>query len=259
MAPSNTLLLRLLVVVTVFLPFAAGRTQAQLVDSPLEGTPTLTAFPEYPAAARLDRLEGEATVCFTIDSEGGVNRPRIRSSTDKIFEKPTLKAIRESTFQPLEAGQVEALRPVCRTYRYLLDQLDPLYVANDSITPPAPLAGSAASLVASAPNTDPLPPIEQGGLAPEGADADASIAADTLTTSASPLPPEEPICTTRKRPGTRIDYKFCYTPEQQVMVREAKERAFHDLQQEGRWRDQAIQEAQMENRYPTGAGMGPSH
>lgn len=83
--------------------------------------PVLTPFPRYPTIARRDRIEGEATVCFTLDKRGNVKWPTITSSTHKIFRRPALRAIKKSTFEPLRPGQVAAKKKSCRTYRFKLD------------------------------------------------------------------------------------------------------------------------------------------
>ncbi len=90
-------------------------------DSSTDRTPAITAFPKYPPVARRDRMEGEAVVCFIIDARGKVIRPSIRSSTHKIFEKPAMRAIRSSSFEPLQAGKKMATAKTCRTYRFRLD------------------------------------------------------------------------------------------------------------------------------------------
>ncbi len=248
----NALSLLLPIVFACFLFIEAGPAQAQVADLQRERTPALTTFPEYPEDARRNRLEGEATACFTIDAKGGVNRARISSSTDEVFEKPTLKAIRASTFEPLATGQIESRTPTCRTYRFTLDQLAPLYVPRESTEPEGPLAGSVASIPLGSVPEQPSPP-EQAILALSAAAAETPAAGDTLITAAAPLRPAEPICATRRRPGTRIDYTYCYTPEQQVEATEAKERFLHDLDRETQSRDQAILEYQISH----GGAMPP--
>ena len=90
-------------------------------DSSRERTPLVTEFPKYPYVARRDRIQGEATVCFTVNSRGTVVRPGIRNSSHRIFRRPALKAIRRSTFEPLEEGEVSSSLKTCRTYRFKLD------------------------------------------------------------------------------------------------------------------------------------------
>jgi TonB family protein len=101
-----------------------------LTDSTTDRLPAVTSFPKYPSIARRDRIEGEATVCFIIDSRGRIIRPSIRNSTHRIFEKPALRAIRNSSFEPLRAGEKMATEKTCRTYRFRLDSVT---ASNDSV------------------------------------------------------------------------------------------------------------------------------
>lgn len=90
-------------------------------DSSSERTPTVTAVPQYPATARRDRVEGEATVCYFIDSKGRIRKPALRQSSHRIFAKPSLKAIKQSSYEPLRADQKVSTVKTCRTYRFLLN------------------------------------------------------------------------------------------------------------------------------------------
>lgn len=100
-----------------------------IFDSSTDRVPLLTAFPKYPSVARRDRIEGEATVCFKIKTNGKISRPSIRDSTHKIFVRPTMRAIKKSTFEPLGPSQVLATSKTCRTYRF---RLEPLVVKTES-------------------------------------------------------------------------------------------------------------------------------
>jgi TonB family protein len=82
--------------------------------------PEVTRFPYYPALARRQRIEGEVTVCFKVAPDGRILEANVTSSTHEIFEKPALEAIRQSSFEPLAAGE-ELVPTVCRTYRFRLD------------------------------------------------------------------------------------------------------------------------------------------
>lgn len=86
--------------------------------------PAVTKFPTYPPLARRDRIEGEATVCFKVAPNGRILDETVESSTHKIFEKPALKAIRESSFEPLGPDGKVSATPVCRTYRFRLDPVE---------------------------------------------------------------------------------------------------------------------------------------
>jgi TonB family protein len=89
-------------------------------DSSSDRIPSVTAAPQYPETARRDRIEGEATVCYSIDKDGRIHRPAVRNSSHKIFAKPALKAIRQSSYEPLRPGQQISLVKTCRTFRFLL-------------------------------------------------------------------------------------------------------------------------------------------
>jgi TonB family protein len=84
--------------------------------------PLVTRFPRYPATARRNRIEGEATVCFKIGPDGRVLDPVVESSTHDVFEEPALEAIRESSFEPLAPGELASAERTCRTFRFRLDR-----------------------------------------------------------------------------------------------------------------------------------------
>jgi len=94
-----------------------------ILDTSADRRPAKTSFPKYPAIARRDRIEGEATVCFSLDKRGKVKRASIKSYTHKIFRRPVLRAIRKSTFESLLPGQVLSKTKACRTYRFKLDPI----------------------------------------------------------------------------------------------------------------------------------------
>ena len=249
---------RIAVTLALCLQLAAAGALAQASGAGLrvpdlkpERIPLNTAVPEYPEQARRERLEGEATVCFSVDERGEVVRPRISSTTDRIFRKPTLNAIRASTFRPLEAGALESPFETCRTYRYTLNPLEPLYVADDSSAPAAPASPEPSA--AAFESTDPLL---------QNAPATAAVArappeSGTLITAADPLPPAEPVCRSVARPGTRIEYTYCTTPEQQAEAEAATGNTMRSLQDESRFRDQAVEQSLTRGGYPRGPGLGP--
>jgi len=94
-----------------------------IFDTSTDRVPMLTAFPKYPSVARRDRIEGEATVCFKIKTNGKISRPSIRDSSHRIFNRPTMRAIKKSTFEPLGPSQVLATAKTCRTYRFRLEPI----------------------------------------------------------------------------------------------------------------------------------------
>jgi len=89
-------------------------------DSSSDRMPSVTAVPQYPEIARRDRIEGEATVCYTIDADGRIRRPAVRRSSHKMFAKPALKAIKKSSYEPLQSNQEATVARTCRTFRFLL-------------------------------------------------------------------------------------------------------------------------------------------
>lgn len=100
-----------------------GARNSYISDSSGERTPLITAFPKYPEVARRDRIEGEATVCFTVNARGRVVRPSVRQYSHKIFRNPALRAARASSFEPLVPGESVSPLKTCRTYRFRLEPI----------------------------------------------------------------------------------------------------------------------------------------
>lgn len=128
MRNSKPLLVTLLLVSLLLLLVApslvaeeAVPRKTHFVDTSTDRTPAKTAFPEYPRIARRDRIEGDTTVCFKIDARGRIRSPRIRETTHAIFKRPALRAIRQSSFEPLAPNEILAQGLICRTYRFRLE------------------------------------------------------------------------------------------------------------------------------------------
>ena len=83
--------------------------------------PRLTVVPVYPELARRERVEGEVQVCFNVDREGNTHRVRVRKSTNRIFEKPSILAARASTYEPLPEDKEMSGIKTCRTFRFHLN------------------------------------------------------------------------------------------------------------------------------------------
>ena len=98
------------------------------VDSSTDRTPATTAFPQYPRIARRDRIEGDATVCFRIDVEGNIHSVKVKNYSHRIFRRPSLQAIKASSFEPLAPDEILQRARSCRTYRF---RLTPITVASD--------------------------------------------------------------------------------------------------------------------------------
>ena len=90
-------------------------------DADTERTPQFTMIPDYPKVARRDRIEGEVQVCFDITRDGRTRRIAVRKSTHRIFEKPAIRAVRASTYEPLPDDAVMSGIKSCRTFRFTLE------------------------------------------------------------------------------------------------------------------------------------------
>lgn len=88
-----------------------------------ERVPLNTVAPVYPEAARRDRVEGDVQVCFNVDREGRPFRIAVRSSTHRIFEKPSIRAIRASRYVELPEEQEVPGIKTCRTFRFRLESV----------------------------------------------------------------------------------------------------------------------------------------
>ena len=101
----------------------AGRESdvTHFTDDTGDRMPLQTMVPVYPERALTERIEGEVQVCFNVDREGRTSRIAIRRSSNRVFEKPAISAIRESTYAPLVQGEVLSGIKTCRTFRFLLD------------------------------------------------------------------------------------------------------------------------------------------
>ena len=83
--------------------------------------PLQTIVPIYPQRALADRIEGEVQVCFNVDREGRTSRIAVRQSSNRLFEKPSILAVRGSTYTSLPQGEELSGIKSCRTFRFLLD------------------------------------------------------------------------------------------------------------------------------------------
>ena len=89
-------------------------------DSSTDRVPLHTVIPEYPRTARRDRIEGEVQVCFNITRGGQATSIAVRRSTHRVFEKPSRKAVRKSTWLPLGKDDPMSGIKACRTFRFNL-------------------------------------------------------------------------------------------------------------------------------------------
>lgn len=111
--------LALTLLVAVSAP-AEAQVGVHNVDSDTDRMPLQTIVPDYPEIARRDRIEGNVQVCFNISRRGYARRIAVRHSTHRVFEKPAMKAVRKSTWQPLGSDvQISGIK-ACRTFRFSL-------------------------------------------------------------------------------------------------------------------------------------------
>ncbi len=92
----------------------------EVLDGNADRTPVKTIIPVYPARARRDRLEGEVQVCYHIDRKGRPYRVAVRKSSNRVFEKPAILAVKASSYMPLAKGVRDAGIKACRTFRFTL-------------------------------------------------------------------------------------------------------------------------------------------
>lgn len=106
-------------------PGAGVAGPASAEDESVERVPLKTVVPVYPESARRDRLEGEVQVCFHIDREGRPYRIAVRNSSHRVFERPSIAAVRASTYAPLEPGTKLPAIKTCRTFHFSLTSFTP--------------------------------------------------------------------------------------------------------------------------------------
>jgi TonB family protein len=99
---------------------AAEPEEARVIDTDTDRIPVHTVVPVYPKKARRDRIEGEVQVCFDIDRSGRTRRVAVRQSTHRIFERPSIRAVKASTFRPLDDSQKLQVIKSCRTFAFSL-------------------------------------------------------------------------------------------------------------------------------------------
>ena len=121
MRPESALLL-------VLLPAACLQAEenavAQIVVELSDRVPLITVAPQYPKNARRDRIEGEVKVCYLVDKHGRTYRVGVRNSTHRTFERPSLRAVKASTYVPLKSGEQVSNVKTCRTFRFQLEPVD---------------------------------------------------------------------------------------------------------------------------------------
>ncbi len=120
---SHALLVAALFAVTDTLPAYASEDAASTVElaADHERLPLHTVMPDYPKIARRDRIEGEVQVCFEVTRDGRTRRIAVRRSTNRVFEKPAIRAVRASSYAPLPKDAPMSGIKACRTFRFTLE------------------------------------------------------------------------------------------------------------------------------------------
>lgn len=115
---------RVFVAVTALLiAFGAAAQDVKItryIDHTTDRIPVHTVVPEYPHVARRDRIEGEVQVCYHIDKKGRPYRVAVRNSSHRIFERPAIRAVKASSYKPLQPGETRSGIKTCRTFRFVL-------------------------------------------------------------------------------------------------------------------------------------------
>ena len=83
--------------------------------------PLQTMVPVYPERALTDRVQGDVEVCFNVDREGRTSRISVRQSSHRMFEKPSVFAVRASSYVPLTENKILSGIKTCRIFRFRLD------------------------------------------------------------------------------------------------------------------------------------------
>ena len=122
MKMSNKLQLALAALLAVSVGYAAETAPPVAVTQDTgERVPLHTVVPRYPEAARRARVEGEVEVCFNVDRDGKTRRVAVRRSSNRVFEKPARRAVRDSTYKPLPDDVELSGIKTCRTFRFYLN------------------------------------------------------------------------------------------------------------------------------------------
>ncbi len=57
-------------------------------------------MPNYPPELRRDKRRGTVHVIFIVDKQGRVQQPKVQKSSDPVFEKAALEAVKQWRFEP---------------------------------------------------------------------------------------------------------------------------------------------------------------
>ena len=192
-------------------------------------------------ARRLSALES-ILVAASFDPTSAAARTRF--STDRRSKRFGHRSLSRSW--PFEGNRRR------RSAGSIVFDLDALEVVDESTEREVPSAVTSASFTAPSSRLLAPPPV---GPATGAADvvlasAEANVVLPDVKTV--PLYEEggETVCRSMTRPGSRIAETVCYTREEELARQATSNRTVADLAREQQWREQAIHEAAMKNRYP---------
>lgn len=84
--------------------------------------PIVRVPPQYPPSAAQRGLEGFVLVEFTIDTDGSVRDPKVRESSNSVFERPALRAIVRWKYRPqIVDGEPRVRRFCCTRIEFKLE------------------------------------------------------------------------------------------------------------------------------------------
>lgn len=118
---KTTSAVALLLLLPLLDAFADDHPLVPRIDEETDRVPLHTVVPMYPDTARRDRIEGDVQVCYNVDRKGRPYRVAVRSSTNRLFERPALRAVRASTYVALQDGEESSGIKTCRTFRFRLE------------------------------------------------------------------------------------------------------------------------------------------
>ena len=63
-------------------------------------------------------------MCYLIDKHGRPYRVGVRNSTHRTLERPSLRAVKASSYAPLKSGEQPSSLKTCRTFRFQLEPVE---------------------------------------------------------------------------------------------------------------------------------------
>lgn len=80
------------------------------------------AAPVYPTRALEQGVTGQVVVCFSVDELGLVDDVNVLDSSNKIFNQPTIDAVRGSLFTAAKIDGESVSSIACRVFKYWYDE-----------------------------------------------------------------------------------------------------------------------------------------